>query len=408
MSMKRMMLVCLLILCLAPLGAWAETTENVPLSCGDFDYVLLDDGTAKITSYSGGATDLVIPGALDGKPVSTIGNMAFAFNGSLTNVIVPDSVTCIDDEAFLACSSLISVSISDSVKRIGDYVFRGCFKLTSIRLPDSVTNIGANPFRECGVTEIVVSPNHPALYVIDGVLFSRTDGRLICYPFSRQDTEYAIPHGTRIIGTDAFSDLYQLRSVTIPPSVTEIGDFAFINCWNLVDLTLPDSVSNIGDGAFRECRKLAPLMIPESVIRIGTWAFTGCPSPSVVVYEGSYAEQYCTDHDFACVTISRSDAYWDGEWENPEQPYDLGACISNDDIPTFDSDLDAVRVGLAIINSLHEQGQFTNESLFLVAHKTGEELWLFSYASQPLDPGFDLCVVVNGTNGKLVSAWLEE
>ena len=406
--MKRLLLVCVMILCLMPLGGWAEATANVSLVCGDYTYILLEDGTAEITAYSGNAEDLVIPGMLDGKPVSILGIMAFAFNNSLTHVTIPDSVICIDDEAFVACRNLISVSIPDSVKRIGDSVFVGCFNMTTIRLPDSVTDIGANPFRECRVTEIVVSPNHPALYVIDGVLFSHTDNRLICYPFSRQDTEYAIPQGTRIIGSDAFSYSYQLRSVTIPSSVTEIGDFAFINCWNLVDLTLPDSVSNIGDGAFRECRKLAPLMIPESVIRIGRWAFVGHPSTSVVVYEGSYAEQYCTDHDFACVTISRSDAYWDGEWENPEQPYDLGACILNDDIPTFDSDLDAVRVGLAIIDSLHEQGQFTNESLFLVAHKTGEELWLFSYASQPLTPGFCLSVVINGRDGALVSAWLEE
>ena len=408
MTMKRLMLVWVMILCLVPAGGWAEATANVSLVCGDYTYILLEDGTAEITAYSGNAEDLAIPGMLDGKPVSILGNMAFAFNNSLTHVTIPDSVICIDDEAFVACRNLISVSIPDSVKRIGDSVFVGCFNMTTIRLPDSVTDIGANPFRECGVTEIVVSPNHPALYVIDGVLFSRTDSRLICYPFGRQDTEYAIPQGTRIIGSDAFSNSYQLGSVTIPSSVTEIGDFAFNSCWNLVDLTLPDSLSSIGDGAFRECRKLTTLMIPESVIRIGTWAFANHPSLSVVVYDGSYAEQYCTDHDLACVSISHTNAYWDVEWENPEHPYDLGAYISSDNILTFDSDLNAVRVGMAVIDRLHEQGQFASESLFLVAHKTGEELWLFSYASQPLTPGFCLSVVINGRDGTLVSAWLEE
>ena len=406
--MKRLMLVWVMILCLVPLGAWAETTANVPLVCGDYAYILLEDGTAEITAYSGDAEDLAIPGMLDGKPVSILGNMAFAFNNSLTHVTVPDSVICIDDEAFVACRNLISVSIPDSVKRIGDTVFVGCFNMTTIRLPDSVTDIGANPFRECGVAEIVVSPNHPALYVIDGVLFSRTDGRLICYPFGRQDTEFDIPEGTRIIGSEAFSNSYQLSCVTVPPGVTEIGDFAFDCCWNLVDLTLPDSVTTIGDGTFRECSRLTTLMIPESVIRIGAWAFANRPSLSVIVYEGSYAVQYCLEHDLPCVTISRSDAYWDDEWENPEFPFDLGEFVSNDDIPAFDSDLDAVRVGLAVINRLHEMGQFASESLFLVAHRIEDELWMFSYASQPLEPGFCLSVAINGREGTLVSAWLGE
>ena len=406
--MKRLMLVWVMMLCLMPLGGWAETTADVSLVCGDFEYNMLEDGTAEITAYSGDAEDLMIPGMLDGKPVSILGDMAFAFNNRLTYVTIPDSVIYIDDGAFAACRNLIRVTMPDSVKRIGVSVFVGCFNLTSIRIPDSVTDIGANPFRDSGVTEIVVSPNHPALYVIDGILFSRIDSRLICYPSGRQNGEYTIPQGTRVIGAHAFSHSYQLSSVTIPPSVTEIGDYAFNCCWNLVDLTLPDSVTSIGDGAFRECSKLNTIMIPESVIRIGAWAFANHPSLSVIVYDGSYAEQYCTDHDLACVTISHSGAYWDHEWENPEFPFDLGEYITNDDIPTFDSDMDAVMVGMTVIDRLHEQGEFASESLFLVAQKPGEDLWLFSYASQPLEPGFCLSVVINGRDGTLVSAWLGE
>ena len=122
--MKRLMLVFVMILCLVPVCGWAETTANVTFVCGDFEYILMDDGTAEITAYSGGAVDLVVPGVLDGKPVSTIGDMAFAFNSNLTNVTIPDGVICIDDEAFAGCRNLTCVTIPDSVTGIGYGAFR--------------------------------------------------------------------------------------------------------------------------------------------------------------------------------------------------------------------------------------------------------------------------------------------
>ena len=122
-------------------------------------------------------------------------------------------------------------------------------------------------------------------------------------------------------------------------------------------------------------------MIPASVIDIGIEAFgfspllfSGNPDLSIIVIEGSYADHYCSDHDLACVTISHSNAYWDDEWENPQFPFDIVEYISNDDIPIFDSDIDAVRVGMAVIDRLHEQGEFASESLFLVAHKPIPEM----------------------------------
>ena len=179
------------------------------------------------------------------------------------------------------------------------------------------------------------------------------------------------------------------------------------------DVVIPTSldgrpVTRICNGAFGQCATLTTLAIPDSVVRIGTAAIPDHPSLSVIVNEGSYAEQYCAEHDLACVTISHSDKYWSGEWKNPLLPFGLGEYLSDEDIPPFDSDLDAVCVGRTVIDSLHEQGLFQSESLFLVAHRDGEDLWLFSYASQPLELGFTLCVVINGREGALVSSWLEE
>ena len=63
---------------------------------------------------------LVIPSSYQGKPVTSIGDLAFEGCSSLASVIIPDSVTSIGGWAFEGCSSLASVIIPDSVTSIGE------------------------------------------------------------------------------------------------------------------------------------------------------------------------------------------------------------------------------------------------------------------------------------------------
>lgn len=54
---------------------------------GDYEYIILDDGTVKITKYNGSAQELAIPYTLDGKKVTSIGNRAFSACRSLTSIL---------------------------------------------------------------------------------------------------------------------------------------------------------------------------------------------------------------------------------------------------------------------------------------------------------------------------------
>ena len=110
--------------------AFAEEAERESFTSGDFEYALLDDGSAEITKYGGNADVLAIPDALDGHAVTAIGDYAFSFCFELTSVIIPDSVTSIGDYAFCNCEYLTSVTIPDSVTSIGDEAFSGCKSLT--------------------------------------------------------------------------------------------------------------------------------------------------------------------------------------------------------------------------------------------------------------------------------------
>lgn len=71
-------LVCLMLLITAAMltCALAEDKPTVHTS-GDYKYVLLEDGTAKITQYTGKAAQLTIPTTLDGYSVTSIGDWAF-------------------------------------------------------------------------------------------------------------------------------------------------------------------------------------------------------------------------------------------------------------------------------------------------------------------------------------------
>ena len=210
---------------------------------------------------------------------------------------IPRGTAVIGDGAFKNCFRLARVTIPDSVSSIGSGAFAVCESLTEITIPDSVASVSANPFFMCSsLTDILVSPQHPTLAVIDGVLFTKDDKRLVCYPFALAKKSYEIPDGCTAIGDMAFYRCGALSAVTIPDGVTAIGDKAFYRCEALSAVTVPDGVTAIGDDAFFWCVSLTALTLPDSVTRIGDDAFYGCPNLTLTVTRGSWAAQYCRDN----------------------------------------------------------------------------------------------------------------
>ena len=313
---------------------------------GDYVIDTYSDRTCVITDYAGRAEQLEIPGIVGGYPVVGIWDDAFRFCDS-TNISIPDSVTSIGDNAFLGCVCLTSISIPNSVTSIGNNAFNACGSLTSITIPDSVTSIGDGLFLFCPAT-IIVSSNHPVLEIVDGVLFDKTEKRLISYPNASSSSSYTIPHGTQIIGNTAFHNCDSLTSISIPDSVTSIGESAFFSCDSLTrvsipdsvtsigesafhscdsltsvsipdsvtsirdytfgfcdsltSITIPNSVTSIGNGAFMECSSLASVSITDSVTSIGSWAFDACPNLTLRVPTNSYAHQYAIENNIPYIT----------------------------------------------------------------------------------------------------------
>ena len=109
-----------------------------------------------------------------------------------------------------------------------------------------------------------------------------------------------LPSGVTEIGSCAFKYCSRLTSLSLPSGVTEIGSCAFEDCIGLTSLTLPSSVTEIGSCAFEGCRGLSSLTIPPGVTKIGLYAFKGCSRlTSLTIHSdvteiGSFAFEGCT------------------------------------------------------------------------------------------------------------------
>jgi hypothetical protein len=145
------------------LGAFIVIVPDAAIApqVGDWTYTISSPGVATITGYIGNGGAITVPSNLDGNTVTCIGQHAFNTDyGSLvTSVIIPSSVTYIDEMAFGGCTALTSVTIPDSVTTIGVSAFFYCTHLTSVTIPSSVTTIGENAFGYCTLLTSITIPD---------------------------------------------------------------------------------------------------------------------------------------------------------------------------------------------------------------------------------------------------------
>ena len=97
---------------------------------------------------------LKAPGELSGaysvkEGTRIICDCAFFGCDSLSEIVIPSSVTSIGDGAFSFCRSLSEIVIPSSVTSIGDWAFSNCDSLSEIVIPSSVTSIGDSAFTNC-------------------------------------------------------------------------------------------------------------------------------------------------------------------------------------------------------------------------------------------------------------------
>lgn len=217
---------------------------------------------------------IIIPDALDGYPVSAIGEWVFDGCSSLVSVKVPDSVEKIGAHAFASCTGLSEFIIGGKVISIGEGAFDGCTSLKSVVIPDSVKTIGYMAF--CGCTALESVSIGKGLDSIADRMFDGCPSLL----------QVSITENIKSIGEGAFAGCERLVSVKNAGGVTDIGREAFDGCYSLSDFTIGRDVKSIGVGAFWGCEALMFITIPESVSSVGSLAFYECTSLETIAFLG--------------------------------------------------------------------------------------------------------------------------
>lgn len=272
------------------------------------EFVPNNDGSLALKEFTlddSAFTSFNIPEIIDGKKVTSIKSNAFINSGRLKEVVIPDTVTSIDDDAFKGCNNLTIYSAHDSkpegwsenwnkyhrpviwnVREINNYLsyqywvrgtkdnpyvaisgFNGGdikIELPSIINEMQVYEIADNAFLDETYLKQITMPD--CIKYIGNNAFSGCTSLL----------SIEIPNNVETIGYGAFYNCLALKSITIPTHITEIKDYSFYNCNLLKSLKIPSNVTKIGKYAFANNSNLEAVVIPDSVAIIKESAFAGC------------------------------------------------------------------------------------------------------------------------------------
>jgi len=310
-----------------------RTAPDVPVISGSidgFDYLVEGNGNVTVIKYTGSEKNIIIPGYIEGRPVTKIGEAAFAKTitvdyektglshsmGAYRTVVIvepsdfpvtvsiPDTVTEIGGGAFQGCP-LESVVIPGSVITIGDYAFYACLSLNKVELTSGLTYINTNAFAKCTAISSISIPN--TVEFIGSGAFRETG-----------ITEVSLPDSVTELGSFAFAYCYELQSAVLSRNMKTVPKCAFEQCDELANVTIPYGIETIQEFAFIYCRSLEKIELPDSVTHIYTAAFFECFPTSITLSNGLvYVAKYNFNLSNTNGRLLENNVYYLGSATNP-------------------------------------------------------------------------------------------
>lgn len=185
-----------------------------------------EKGEVTITAYLGDAKKnearkcnytkcVKVPEKIDGYPVTTIGKRAFQW-GKAETIILPESITTIEEGAFFGCKNLQTIEGIENVETIGDRAFSMCYFLEEWDI-SNVKELGEGAFSQCNTIRKVQIPE--GINVIKGSL---------CYGMGSL-SEVSLPESVTTLESRAFGNCPSLKAIYLSPNVKEIWEGAFAN-----------------------------------------------------------------------------------------------------------------------------------------------------------------------------------
>ena len=208
---------------------YCEQEANVEYVNTDNGFRFKKEGeTYSLLDYIGAEETVVLPQNIFGKPYS-IAKLPLLYG--VKNVIIPDSVTAIEQRAFAYCPSLTTIFIGSGVLNIGEDAFYECLALKSITVSEDNANYSSQ----------------------DGILYNKSKTEFIFIPLAIEGN-IVIPDS--ITGGLSFRDRKGLTGVKLPEQLTVIGYYTFSGCDNLENVIIPKNVNTIYTSAFEGCTHL--------------------------------------------------------------------------------------------------------------------------------------------------------
>ncbi len=193
--------------------------------------------------------------------VISIGERAFYNINTLSTVKMP-KVEKIGENAFERCLNLTTISDLSGVTSIGEYAFCNCYALTTdIKLP-LATELPAYVFYNCtSLTSVEI----PKVETIGESAFEKCTSLTTISDLS----------GVTSIGEYAFYCCSALTTDIKLHLITELPAYVFYNCTSLTSVEIP-KVETIDMFAFSDCFNLTTISDLSGVTSIGEWAFNLC------------------------------------------------------------------------------------------------------------------------------------
>ena len=288
------------------------------------------------------------------RPVTTIGQGAFANRTETEEISMGNSVTTIESGSFNG-TSLKEIRLSNSISSLPDSLFEG-LPLESIDLPDSITTVGRAVFKDCkNLKNVELSDNltilsskmfegcssltelelTPSIKKLDALFINNTGIKEFTIPntvtelsqsfrFNLTIEKVYIPSTITYIPYRCFEGAENLQSVTFeadPILESTIGHACFLDCKNLSDVNLTGNITTIESQAFMNCTALKTIVFPESLKTIEDKAFynarlTYVIIPKGIVNMGNQAFCYCSE-----LYVYHVPDTWDYDWIMNEYGY---------------------------------------------------------------------------------------
>ena len=225
--------------------------------------------------------DVIIP---DGAPTNIAKN-AFLNCSRLRVVDLGDDVLSIGESAFSADDTeeggglrLREAIIGDKVYTIGVQAFQDCRKLATVTLGEGVQTIGENAFYKCQVLrEVINESNLPISVGSDAyglVAKNAWDVRLAGAASKISHDEQGLVYYNQDSKKILISVILEnSKEIIIPDDVTEIAEFACYNEQFLTGVIVGDGCTKVGSKAFGNCYNMRTLKLGNALTTIADYAF---------------------------------------------------------------------------------------------------------------------------------------